>query len=189
MSTAMAVGVGVLTLSAIAGIVTMSIAYAMQIENEPPTREPTPQPTEPVPTGPPPTLRLPRNVIPENYTIFLMPHFYPQLTNETTQSFLFKGNSTVTLRCLNRTKSIFLHSKDLQIIDVTLRHLGRNRILKTSKEVNDSTNFFEVRLVEDDYLEENDTYSLFVKFSGNMLNDLSGFYTSQYDVQEGNGTR
>lgn len=195
LSTALAAGTGIVTVSAVAGLVFMSVAYQLQINNNRPTPPPPTTTTIPVPTGPPISLRLPRNLIPQSYTILLKPDFYPQLTNETTQSFLFTGNCTVTLKCLNRTRSIFLHSKDLDVTDVKLTRLGKNGTdLEVSQYVNDSTvsetDFLEIRLdKEKDLLLENEEYSLFLSFTGKLLNDLTGFYTSQYEKKEINGTR
>uniref|UniRef100_A0A672MPI8 Aminopeptidase n=1 Tax=Sinocyclocheilus grahami TaxID=75366 RepID=A0A672MPI8_SINGR len=66
-----------------------------------------------IPTGLPPTLRLPDNLIPESYKVYLQPHLYAAITNNyTNQSFVFTGNSTVRVKCMTDSKSIFLHVHD-----------------------------------------------------------------------------
>ncbi|KAL2094091.1 hypothetical protein ACEWY4_011403 [Coilia grayii] len=180
----------VMTLSAVGGIISMAIVYQMAIDVNPPTRPPVTTTPEPIPTGPPPNLRLPRNVVPEKYTIILRPHLYTTVTNVTNQTFLFSGNSTVIFRCLNKTKSIFLHSKtELNVRDPVLTRLDKEESLKVKLKVNDSTvsetDFLEVQLTDEDAaLEPNGTYSLFTNFSGELLNDLAGFYSSAYELKE-----
>lgn len=192
-SKALAVGTVVMTMSAVGGIITMAIIYQIQIAAIKPTPPPTTLPTTPIPTGPPPDLRLPRNLVPESYTIFLRPHLYTEVTNETNQTFVFTGNSTVTFLCLKKAGSIFLHSKDLDVKNPVLMRLDKSAILKVKLNFNYSTvnetNFLEVQLDDGKSLEPNVTYSLFTEFEGELLNDLAGFYTSQYEVEKDNETR
>ncbi|XP_062403914.1 alanyl (membrane) aminopeptidase-like b [Sardina pilchardus] len=225
LSSGLAVGTGVMTVSAVGGIITMAIIFQVEVVREPPTTR-TPATTTPfIPTGPPPDLRLPRNVIPESYRIFLRPLFYrttplPPMTNQTNQTtptpptnpttpatpaipttptpqrnqtFIFKGNSTVNFVCLNTTRSIFLHSKNLTITDLKLTRLDEDETLIVSHRVNQSTvsetDFLEVRLEDEDVaFEQNGSYSLFTSFEGEMYNDLTGFYISTYEAENGNET-
>ncbi|XP_041967197.1 alanyl (membrane) aminopeptidase a [Alosa sapidissima] len=193
MSTGLAVGTGIMTLSALGGIITMAIIFQVQVGQNPPTTRVPITTTPVIPTGPPPDLRLPRNVIPQRYHIFLRPLFYHTLTNETIQSFIFMGNSTVTFECLNKTRSIFLHSKDLTVKKLELTRLDNGDILTVNQHVNESTvsetDFLEVKLEDDAVLEPNRSYSLFADFEGEMFNDLTGFYTSTYEVENSNETR
>ncbi|XP_076128685.1 alanyl (membrane) aminopeptidase-like b [Alosa pseudoharengus] len=193
MSTGLAVGTGVMTLSALGGIITMAIIFQVQVVDDPPTTRVPITTTPVIPTGPPPDLRLPRNVVPQSYRIFLRPLFYHTLTNETIQSFIFMGNSTVTFECLNKTRSIFLHSKDLTVKKLELTRLDNGEILTVNQHVNESTvsetDFLEVKLEDDAVLEPNRSYSLFADFEGEMFNDLTGFYTSTYEVENSNETR
>ncbi|KAG7281568.1 hypothetical protein CRUP_007602, partial [Coryphaenoides rupestris] len=74
--------------------------------------------------GPPPNLRLPGNMVPERYLLYLKPHLYSSLNtsdvNATEQTSLFTGNSTVFFQCVQKTQSLFLHSKNLTLLEVRL---------------------------------------------------------------------
>ncbi|KAL0168063.1 hypothetical protein M9458_036285, partial [Cirrhinus mrigala] len=95
---------------------------------------------------------LPDNVIPESYKVFLQPYIYPAITNNyTNQSFAFTGNSTVRVKCMTDSKTVFLHVLDLNVTTV------------------------------EDKMSGNETYyDIFTKFEGELQNDLTGFYMSQY---------
>ena len=98
----------------------------------------------------------------------------------------------MTFLCLKKAGSIFLHSKDLDVKNPVLMRLDKSAILKVKlnnySTVNE-TNFLEVQLDDGKSLEPNVTYSLFTEFEGELLNDLAGFYTSQYEVEKDNETR
>uniref|UniRef100_A0AAY4B2D3 Aminopeptidase n=1 Tax=Denticeps clupeoides TaxID=299321 RepID=A0AAY4B2D3_9TELE len=157
-----------MTFSAIIGIITMIAVYQLEVMSLPPTKPPEPTTTETIPTGPPPSMRLPGNVIPESYKVFLQPYLYTEISNVTNQTFLFTGNSTVQLRCMEKSKNIFLHSKDL-----VTHHVN---------ESDSDSNFLEIR-VENEVLRENGSYSLFTAFEGILHDDLEGFYRSEYEDQ------
>uniref|UniRef100_A0A4W6ENH2 Aminopeptidase n=1 Tax=Lates calcarifer TaxID=8187 RepID=A0A4W6ENH2_LATCA len=144
----------VLTVSSIAGIVTMIILYKTQIS----TMNPTPRPTFPSTTmGPPPVMRLPRNLIPESYEIFLHPN----------QTLLFTGNSTVNFHCVERTRTIYLHSKDLTVSNPVVMNKNTNKKMGVSavKHHEDPSNFLEIQL--NDILEQGN-YSLSLAFKGEL---------------------
>ncbi|XP_076133421.1 aminopeptidase N-like [Alosa pseudoharengus] len=189
----LAVALGIITLSAVVGIITMGIIFHMQFGNSPLTAQAPTTTTPMIPAGPPPNLRLPRDVVPQSYSIFLRPHFYPTVTKETNQTFTFTGNSSVTFVCFNKTSSIFLHSKDLNIRNLELRRLDNSEILAVglhdSQSTVSETDVLEVRLQDDAVLEPNRSYSLIAEFEGQLANDLTGFYTSTYEVEKNNDTR
>uniref|UniRef100_A0AAY4B5J4 Aminopeptidase n=1 Tax=Denticeps clupeoides TaxID=299321 RepID=A0AAY4B5J4_9TELE len=174
-----------MTFSAIIGIITMIAVYQLEVMSLPPTKPPEPTTTETIPTGPPPSMRLPGNVIPESYKVFLQPYLYTEISNVTNQTFLFTGNSTVQLRCMEKSKNIFLHSKDLVLKAIRLTDLDENVNLEVTHHVNESdsdSNFLEIR-VENEVLRENGSYSLFTAFEGILHDDLEGFYRSEYEDQ------
>uniref|UniRef100_A0A8B9L6N3 Aminopeptidase n=1 Tax=Astyanax mexicanus TaxID=7994 RepID=A0A8B9L6N3_ASTMX len=180
-SKGLAIATVVLTVSAVSGIVLMVVMYQLQIKENPPEEPPTLIPTTPIPTGPPPNLRLPDNLIPERYEVFLQPYFYTVLENNTVQSHVFKGNSTVTFKCVKDTRSIFLHALQLSVSNVKVTDsVTRKNIEVERYEVHiNKTNFFEIQLKE--VLNGNGSYyELFTEFEGELLDDLAGLYMSRY---------
>lgn len=175
----LAIAIVVLTVSSIGGIITMIIVYENERIKTQPTAPPTTNSTTPYPTGPPPNMRLPGNLIPESYDIVLQPHLYTVIPNATNQSLIFTGNSTVYFRCVEKTKAIFLHSKQ-NVTDVTVKDLDNKRTINVKNTIlyNNESNFLEIRL--EGVLEEDGNYSLFTAFEGELLNDLAGFYMSSY---------
>ncbi|KAF0040887.1 hypothetical protein F2P81_006785 [Scophthalmus maximus] len=170
-----------LTLAVIGGIVTMIIFYNNQIS----TMNPTPRPTFPPTTAaPPPSMRLPRNLIPESYEIFLQPHLYSRIIEEVNvtspnQTTLFTGNSTVHFKCVQRTRSIYLHSVDLVVSNSVVKNKDTDeRIHSTVKYPKGSGEFLEVQLNE--ALEAGGNYSLFLAFKGEISESLYALYVSSY---------
>ncbi|XP_061679641.1 alanyl (membrane) aminopeptidase-like b [Syngnathoides biaculeatus] len=174
---------GILTVSAIGSIVTMIILYKTQISG----MNPTPRPTFPSTTmGPPPVMRLPTNLVPEKYTIFLHLHFYSKIIEEVNvttpnQTMLFTGNSSVNFRCVKTTRSIYLHSQDLSVYDPVVKNKNTSKEIKTinMKFHTDESHFLEIQLK--DPLEEGTNYSLFLAFKGAISRNLQALYVSTYD--------
>ncbi|CAL8357504.1 unnamed protein product [Lota lota] len=174
-----------LTVSAVAGIVTMLIVYQTQIAGMDPTPRPTTLPPTTLPTGPPPNMRLPRNLVPKSYAVSIQPHLYSSINmsdvNATDQTLVFTGNSTVVFQCVEKTKSIFLHSNNLTLLGLNVTDLDSGKLLPYSNylQYDDWTHFLEVQM--SDALTEGRNYSLFVDFQGEMQDDLEGLYVSTYN--------
>ncbi|TRY66396.1 hypothetical protein DNTS_003361 [Danionella cerebrum] len=186
MSKALAIGIGVITVCSIGSLVLMAVMFYTQIREHPPTSPPTPTKPPVIPTNPPSNLRLPDNVIPESYIVFLQPHLYPSIPNNyTEQSFAFTGNSTVRLKCMQVSKSIYLHAHNLNVTAVEVREAGSNEKLSVSgyKLHHNESDFLEIQLK--DVMSGNGTYyDLFTQFEGELLDDLAGFYVSRYTGKE-----
>lgn len=185
-SKTLAIATVVLTLSALGGIIVMITLYQMQIAKQPPLPLPTLRPTTPIPTGLPPTLRLPDNLIPDSYEVNLKTHLYVELPNATEQVYTFEGNSTVRFKCVKDTWTIFLHALDLSIDKVIVTHTNtRENIAVERYTLHSDSHFFEI-VLKKQLVGNGDYYDLFTKFSGELLDDLTGLYTSQYtEVTDG----
>ncbi|XP_076848307.1 alanyl (membrane) aminopeptidase-like b [Brachyhypopomus gauderio] len=178
-SKALAIATIVLTISAVCGIVLMVILYKVQIDKSPPGYPPTPSPTTPLPTGLPPSLRLPKNLIPESYEIYLHLYTYTVLPNATEQVYDFKGNSTVRFKCVKDTRTIILHAAFLSITHVEVTRSDKQQKIDVKRfEVHNESDFFEIQLK--DVLVGNGSYQLFTTFEGELHDDLAGLYVSQY---------
>ncbi|XP_047678558.1 alanyl (membrane) aminopeptidase-like b [Tachysurus fulvidraco] len=179
-SKTLAIATVVLTLSALGGIIVMVTLYQMQIAKQPPLPLPTLRPTTPIPTGLPPTLRLPDNLIPDSYEVNLKTHLYAELPNATEQVYIFEGNSTVRFKCVKDTWTIFLHALDLSIDKVIVTHTNtRENIAVERYTLHNDSHFFEI-ILKKQLVGNGDYYDLFTKFSGELLDDLTGLYRSQY---------
>lgn len=179
-SKSLAIATVVLTFSALGGIIVMVTLYKMQIDRKPPVRPPSPVPTTPIPTGLPPTLRLPDNLVPESYDVYLRPYLYTTLPNATDQVNIFEGNSTVRFKCVKDTWTIFLHALDLSVDKVIVTHSKTREIIQVERyTLHNDSSFFEI-LLKKQLVGNGDDYELFTQFKGELLDDLTGLYTSQY---------
>ncbi|KAI1904518.1 hypothetical protein AGOR_G00006470 [Albula goreensis] len=185
-SKALAVATGVVTVSAVGSIIAMITVFQIQIQNDPPVEPPTRPSTTVEPTGPPPDMRLPRNLIPEEYFVTLQPYLYLEVNNMTNQSFAFSGKSNVTFRCMKVTSRILIHCKDLNITFVKVTDENKTTIhYKKLTMYQNESNFYEIQLRES--LKVGNKYKLSTVFEGEMLDDLTGIYVSQYDEMDENG--
>ncbi|XP_071362940.1 alanyl (membrane) aminopeptidase-like b [Trachinotus anak] len=172
----------VVTVSAIGGLVGMTILYQTQRAK----MNPTPRPTIPSTTaGPPPVMRLPKNLLPESYEVFLQPHLYTEIierpnVTSPNQTLLFTGNSTVNFHCVQRTKTIYLHSMDLTVFNPMVMNKDTNGMIGVSsmKHHEDQSDFLVIELKDE--LEAGGNYSLSLIFKGEMLDTLEGLYLSTY---------
>lgn len=177
---------GTLTILVIGSLVFIVIFYNMELNKI----DPTPPPTAPVTTlAPPPVMRLPGDVIPESYKVFIQVHLYTRIIEEVNittpnQTLFFSGNSTVHFECVQKTMSIYLHSRHQSITKALVMVRDTNKYLKVNDIIlhEDQSDFLEIKLNE--ALEARMNYSLFLAFLGNVNENLEGLFLSTY--QEGN---
>ncbi|XP_077104976.1 alanyl (membrane) aminopeptidase-like b [Siphateles boraxobius] len=180
-SKAVAVGIGVITVSSVCGLVLMVVMFQIQIEEKRPLVPPRPTKPPVIPTDPPTNLRLHDYLIPESYKVVLQPYLYAAITNNyTNQSFFFTGNSTVRLKCMKDSKTIFLHVHNLNVTNVEVRKSDSNEKLESRYKIHyNESNFLEIQV--EDKLSGNGTYyDLFTTFEGELFEDLAGLYVSRY---------
>ena len=181
-SKALALAFAILTVAVIAGTITMAIFYVTELEELKPTPRPTLGTTT---TGPPPVMRLPKNLLPERYSVNLQLFFRTRISEDVNgtgpeQSLRFSGNSTVRFRCTQGTGAIYLHAKGLvlgerlRVLNVdTGERVGGNWTLHE-----DEREFLEIQLEEN--LVAGGNYSLFTEFEGTMSDNLEALYLSTY---------
>ncbi|XP_054858173.1 aminopeptidase N [Eublepharis macularius] len=205
----------VLGLAALATIIALSVVYSQlkqQTDNAAPspTTDSTPSSTTPsthipgtstassgtsipgtnttaMPPNPWNEWRLPKTLKPEYYTVFLQPF----LTPNSQGLYVFYGNSTVRFVCLNATDLILIHSKKLNYTEQGGFLVSLSRadgatapsINKTWEET--ERQYLVVQL--NGHLEANGIYELHSIFTGELADDLAGFYRSEY--QEDGQTR
>ncbi|KAM6426351.1 aminopeptidase N [Liasis olivaceus] len=125
-------------------------------------------------------MRLPKTLEPEFYTVSLQPF----LTPNSQGLYVFKGNSTVQFKCVEPTDLIIIHSKKLNytqrgefLVSVTgIEGATPPTILRTW--LVEKTEYLVVKLKEN--LQQNKSYELHSTFTGELADDLAGFYRSEY---------
>ncbi|XP_068814489.1 aminopeptidase N [Struthio camelus] len=180
----------VLALGAVATIIALSVVYAQE-KNKPAapsastaTTTTTTTTTAPITTAAPSNLwnqwRLPTALKPESYEVTLRPFLKP---NEN-QMYIFTGNSTVVFICEEPTDIILIHSNklnytmqggfhiSLQVVDGSSPPAINKTWLETT------TQYLVVQLAAP--LQKGQYYRLFSIFTGELADDLAGFYRSEY---------
>ncbi|KAK7892027.1 hypothetical protein WMY93_023990 [Mugilogobius chulae] len=160
----------------------MVIVYNMELKR----LKPTPPPTVPVTTlAPPPEMRLRGDVLPESYQVFIQVYLYSRIIQEVNvtspnQTYFFDGNVTVHLHCVQKTKSIFLHSRNQNVSrPVVVDRDSNERFYVESYSLHqDESHFLEISLEE--AMEVGRNYSLFLAFEGELSYDLNGLFLSSY---------
>nr|XP_002738531.2 PREDICTED: endoplasmic reticulum aminopeptidase 1-like [Saccoglossus kowalevskii] len=136
-----------------------------------------------VPSGVPYTsIRLPLNVIPQTYDIFL----HPNLTTEE-----FAGTVTIQLKVVQETSSVIVHMKDLKFTrtpEITPVVSKRDTVtqdirVKDTAPINDLEMMY-LELSQE--LQVGMLYNLKMSFSGQLNSEgLDGFYKSVYKAANG----
>ncbi|XP_035520141.1 aminopeptidase Ey-like [Morone saxatilis] len=126
--------------------------------------------------------RLPKSLVPDHYNVTL----WPRLTqNSTTGLFIFTGHSTVEFVCAEETDLILIHSNKLNYTkrennhSASLTSLGGVKApsIKSSW-LQQVTQYLVLQL--DGKLMKGHRYHLYTEFTGELADDLGGFYRSEY---------
>lgn len=174
----------IVVVAAILGsIIALATSYVEERKNHPLTTLPppttTPSPDAPC-LNPWDESRLPDSLIPSGYSVTLWPSLKPNDEG----MFTFKGNSTVVFKCEKKTDLIVIHSR---LLNLTTKgqHLADVRDVSSSKSVDiqysclDTSNEFLVVQLRAN-LTEGKTYEMITDFTGELSDDLVGFYRSEY---------
>ncbi|XP_078539358.1 aminopeptidase N-like [Lissotriton helveticus] len=196
-----------LSVAAVATIIALSVVYSQEKTKNGnsilpdsstlvPTAEAGPtttsRPTTPAASTPPPShpwnrYRLLKSLIPHHYDVELQPY----LEKDSRGLYIFKGKSSVYFRCTNATNVILIHSNKLNYTMQSSFHVSLSSvdgshppsIRRTWPET--LTQYLVVELNAN--LENGKDYSMYTEFTGELADDLAGFYRSEY--MEGNETR
>ncbi|TFK04341.1 c-C chemokine receptor type 5-like [Platysternon megacephalum] len=182
----------ILGLGSVATIIALSVVYSQEKDKNAasslPSITPTPanvtSTTPLAPTNPWNNFRLPQSLIPEHYAVTLQ----PVLTPDASGLYIFKGTSTVGFSCQNATNLILIHSKQLNYtlqsgFLVSLQGVGGSSPPPISKTwLETQTQYLVVQL--QGQLEKGKSYELVSSFTGELADDLAGFYRSEY-VEDG----
>ncbi|NXI97345.1 AMPN Aminopeptidase, partial [Psophia crepitans] len=180
----------VLGLGAVATIIALSVVYAQEKQKTDrgtaaPTGTAAP-PTTAAPNNPWNRWRLPTTLRPEFYEVTLQPFLTPDANN----MYIFKGNSSVVFVCVEATDLILIHSNKLNYtmqdsFHTSLQAVDTSSVPKISKTwLETTTQYLVVQL--DGQLQPGQRYRLTSSFQGELADDLSGFYRSEYTDELGN---
>ncbi|XP_059191202.1 aminopeptidase Ey-like [Centropristis striata] len=176
-------------IGALSTIIALSVVYSQEKakNNEqvlPTNGGTTPKPTTPTPSNEPwDKYRLPKSLVPDHYNLTL----WPRLTaDETTGLFIFTGHSSVEFECAEETDLILIHSNKLNYTRLDNDQLGKLESVSSGFKVpaiKDSwvkheTQYLVLQL--DGKLKKAQKYKLFTDFTGELADDLGGFYRSEY---------
>lgn len=122
-------------------------------------------------TDPGESFRLPKEVKPVHYDLFL----HPDLDKST-----FSGKVTILLDVLDKRRTIALHQKNLNITTVSLKShgLAENFGINISSTSDSPKNEMFVVSAESEL--NPGLYDLYLEFNGSLENKIVGFYSSRY---------
>ncbi|XP_068595934.1 aminopeptidase Ey-like [Brachionichthys hirsutus] len=127
--------------------------------------------------------RLSTDLVPDVYNITLWPRLSPE---PITGLYIFTGQSTVTFQCVKQTDVILIHSNKLNYTKldhecfVRLSTAGGGPAPKiTSSWLQSQTQYLVVQLNSE--LTQGHHYELYTEFTGELADDLAGFYRSEYE--------
>ncbi|XP_070686929.1 aminopeptidase Ey-like [Pempheris klunzingeri] len=176
----------ILGAGALATIIALSVVYSQEkakTDGNGGTTSKPPVTTTPAPSNEPwDKYRLPKSLVPDNYNVTL----WPRLTsNPETGLYIFTGESTVEFSCAEETDLILIHSNKLNYTTLENGHWARLTSVHGVKApsiksswLNNVTQYLVLQL--NGKLMKDHKYHLFTVFTGELADDLGGFYRSEY---------
>ncbi|KAM9352585.1 aminopeptidase N-like [Symphorus nematophorus] len=127
--------------------------------------------------------RLPTDLVPDHYNITLWPRLTPE---PITGLYIFTGRSTVMFECVEQTDVILIHSNKLNYTKLDNTHIarldasgGESAPSIKSCWLQPKTQYLVIQL--NGKLTQGQKYQLYTEFTGELADDLEGFYRSEYD--------
>ncbi|XP_037111087.1 alanyl (membrane) aminopeptidase b [Syngnathus acus] len=127
--------------------------------------------------------RLPKSLVPEHYDVTLWPRLTP---DPKTGLYIFTGESSVEFVCAEETNLILIHSNKLNYSKHDNNQLAMLNAVESvikapsivSSWVKTETQYLVITL--DNKLMKDQRYILYTNFTGELADDLGGFYRSEY---------
>ena len=148
-----------------------SLVFKFKRNQEPSVRQSTLDKGMPFPHN---NIRLPKQVLPLSYRIYI----HPNLT-----TFKFTGTVNILLRCFQPTKNLILHMRDLSVGEIQLTDSKQKRLTIARRMQHKENQQYLIATNEE--LKEKERYSLNVEFSGVLSKNMEGFYRSSYTTKSG----
>ncbi|XP_058791260.1 putative aminopeptidase-2 [Phymastichus coffea] len=125
--------------------------------------------------------RLPGNVIPSSYDIYLHPHISPE------KKFMFNGKVKIVAKVQRSTKNITLHADQLSNFNITLSNITDKKnpiVLKFSNILpREKYNFIDI--VMENLIIAETPISIEITYTGILNTEMRGFYRSSYKTVNG----
>ncbi|KAK4560957.1 Aminopeptidase 2 mitochondrial [Recurvomyces mirabilis] len=118
---------------------------------------------------------LPKNVKPLHYDLTLEPNF---------ETFKYHGTVTIELDVLEDTKSVSLNTYDIEIKETQVT--AGDRTISSSPKISYDTDSQTTKVEFDQTIPAGSKAKLFHKFTGNLNDNMAGFYRSSYKDEKGN---
>ncbi|XP_053692524.1 aminopeptidase N-like [Sabethes cyaneus] len=122
------------------------------------------------------SFRLPNTTVPNHYNLFLDSNIH-------LNDFAFTGSVQIQLTVMENTRQIVLHSSRNRIINVQMFNSEQVPVTLDSVELDNEKEFLVINTSST--LMQFYIYQLVVEFSGDLRNDMLGFYRSSYVDAEG----
>ncbi|KAM4619354.1 aminopeptidase N-like [Polymixia lowei] len=187
-------GVGVvaiiLGIGAVATIIALAVVYSQEKAKVspdnggttagPPVTTAEPPVTTPTPSNEPwDQYRLPKSLVPHYYNIKL----WPRLKPDDRGMYIFTGESLVEFECVKETALILIHSNKLNYTEFDGHLASLTSVSGEAPTINSSwlqteTQYLVIHL--NGNLVQGQKYQLHTKFTGELADDLGGFYRSEY---------
>ncbi|MEQ2280807.1 hypothetical protein AMECASPLE_023742 [Ameca splendens] len=175
--------------AALATIIALSVVYSQErsknIQVQPTDGGETT--TNPITTTPTPPnnpwnqYRLPKTLVPDHYNVTL----WPQLKPVSTDFYIFTGDSVVEFECVEETDLILIHSNKLNYTTLSDGVIARLTAVNSASVpsiksfwLQTETQYLVLQL--DGKLVKGQRYHLYTEFTGELADDLGGFYRSVY---------
>ncbi|XP_034083036.1 aminopeptidase Ey [Gymnodraco acuticeps] len=134
-------------------------------------------------TAPWDSYRLPTALVPAYYNVTLWPRF---ICDPITGLYIFTGQSTVEFECMEETNLILIHSNKLNYTKLNNTHTARliasgggSAPSIKSCWMQPETQYLVIEL--NSKLTRKQKYQLYTNFTGELADDLAGFYRSEYE--------
>lgn len=121
---------------------------------------------------------MPQNLRPFLYELQIRPFIGP-IEHYGEMSFKFDGEIKIHFKCLIPTNKVVLHFKSLKIENYNLTSEGSNDSLSIQSIEYDKLREFVILNLEQNCTADY-SYSLFINYTGNISENLYGFYRSSY---------
>ncbi|XP_002738532.2 endoplasmic reticulum aminopeptidase 1-like [Saccoglossus kowalevskii] len=121
------------------------------------------------------SLRLPRDVLPETYKLFLVPDI---------KSGYYEGSVDIGVKVVKSTPSVFLHVKGLTLTRTPVILGSRDETIPIRETSLNGTLEMLYIGVEETLL-KGMTYNIHIEFHRNLANDFVGFYSTKYKHANG----
>ncbi|XP_013878434.1 aminopeptidase N [Austrofundulus limnaeus] len=187
---AFAIGGIIVAVAALSTIIALAVVYSQERSKNlqvPTTEGPTIKPT-PTPSNKPwDQYRLPKSLVPISYRVKLWPRLKP---DPVSKLYIFTGQSDVEFECVEDTDLILIHSNKLNYSSPGNRNQVSLVAVDSWAEIPFKSPWFQtvtqyMVLELNEKLVKGRRYRLYTNFTGELADDLGGFYRSEYKDDDG----